>query len=69
MSCGSQIQKATIIDIQSTELIRKGKGEISLKPNNTAAKRAKTLTNIIISLISLLEMKWYRRACSTFPLL
>jgi hypothetical protein len=66
---GSQIQKATIMEIQSTELMRKGRGEINLNAYSAAANNAKTLTRIISSLISLLEMKWYRSACSTIPFL
>jgi hypothetical protein len=57
MSAGSQIQKATIMTIQSTELMRNGSGEMTLNANSPAESRAKTLTSIIMSLISGFLMK------------
>jgi len=38
-------KRLTIIDIQSTELIKKGNGEIISMENITAANNAKTLTS------------------------
>jgi hypothetical protein len=64
---GNQIQNATIMEIQSTELMRNGSGEMILNAYKPAASKANTFTRIIMILISVLEMKWYRRACSTFP--
>jgi hypothetical protein len=55
------------MEIHNTELIKKGRGEMSFIENITAANNAKTFTRMIMILISLIEMKWYRRACSTFP--
>ncbi len=39
---------------------------MSFMENITAANNAKTFTRMIMILISLIEMKWYRSACSTF---
>jgi len=57
MMPGIKNQNAIIIANQSTELIKKESGDIFLKKNKAADAMANTLTRIIISLISRLEIK------------